>query len=202
MKKRNFFFLTICILASQMLAADTDEEDNISSRTDRQRKDTYQRYQREQNKNKYYFQERNQSNTPQYQFEKKRSNPSYPPSYSPYYNDPSRPNFKPFETEVNKTPDYASDGREASKHVSEAVPYDEQNRRPVTDADRDLSKEVYLKINSNGKKYQNLSVTAHEGIVTLQGNLNSEAEREALILKIKMMPGVNDVDDQLKVSTQ
>jgi nucleoid-associated protein YgaU len=52
-----------------------------------------------------------------------------------------------------------------------------------------------------GVAVQNLAIELNDGVVAIHGNVDSQADREKLILAIGNTPGVGQVDDQLTVGT-
>ena len=67
----------------------------------------------------------------------------------------------------------------------------------------DLARNVQQTLASQGQLSQSLNsvrITAQGGRVTLQGSVNSNAERRDLINAVEKVPGVTSVEDQIQVN--
>ncbi|HVY47582.1 MAG TPA: BON domain-containing protein [Minicystis sp.] len=73
----------------------------------------------------------------------------------------------------------------------------------ATDTDQRITQQVRRAIESDtslSSEARNVTVVTHSGVVTLKGNVKSDAERKSLESKAKGIADVKQVEDQLDVA--
>lgn len=71
-----------------------------------------------------------------------------------------------------------------------------------SDADRDLVKDIRQALINDttlSKHGQSVRVSSQDGVVTLQGYVASEKEKNSIANTVKQVNGVKSIDNQLKV---
>lgn len=72
----------------------------------------------------------------------------------------------------------------------------------LSESDRELIKDVrqaLINDNTLSKYAQSIRVSAHNGVVTLQGYVASEKEKSSVANTVKQVHDVSNIDNQLKV---
>jgi osmotically-inducible protein OsmY len=71
-------------------------------------------------------------------------------------------------------------------------------------SNNDLTQQVYTQLRSDSSDAaQNVRVeSGANGKITLRGTVNSESDKNSIESKVKSIPGVRDVDDQLEVQNK
>lgn len=61
-------------------------------------------------------------------------------------------------------------------------------------------KRVLSSVQGMSEAMQNITVSANNGVVTLRGTVDTQAQKDALEEKARAVPGVTQVDNQIEVS--
>lgn len=100
--------------------------------------------------------------------------------------------------------DHRRDGYKGKNTRDREMVVNSPYEQSESEADRALSQKIRQAIMSDSSlssQAKNIKVTTEDGVVTLNGSVLNDKEKDMLIKKIKSMPGVQKVEDDLEVNS-
>ncbi len=75
-------------------------------------------------------------------------------------------------------------------------------QREVQNADLFITSQVNQALSNDGHfgtEMKNVTISTKDGVVTMKGTVSDKQMKDSIVQKVKTVPGVNDVKDELEV---